>query len=172
MSNFKVGDRVRVINNVGNSYFDKYIGKDFKVLDIVVNSDDTNTAYMLNCPPEFTGTTSTWEECELELLEPLPQPQKSLLKSGDKVMYRSGSKRYVLVETGCLYVENGMYAKELYYFTDDLLESKGTTSEDIMQVYRNDELIMERTKKSEKEIRREEIEAEMAKLQKELDELR
>ena len=171
MSKFKVGDKVRIVKNVDNPHYNKYIGAEFEVLgtDVCLNSEK----YLLDCPSNFGGSCTTWRESELELVKPLPQPQKSLLKSGDKVVYRGGSKRYVLMGTETLHdVKDGDLMNHLGSYMENLISKSGYKLEDIIQVYRNDELIMQRTEKSEKELRKETIEAEMAKLQKELDELK
>ena len=160
---FKVGDRVRYIGEAhrGRS------GKEGVVVG-VYNLERINIRFDID---GINGIIYRVEKDSIERVA-IPQPQKSLLRSGDMVVYRGGSKRYVLVETGGLYVENGSLAKDLCYFTDDLLESRGAKSEDIMQVYRNGELIMERAEKSEREKEVEQIQAEMAKLSKRLDELK
>ena len=171
MSKFKVGDRVRVVKNVDNPHYNKYIGLEFEVLgtDVCLNSEK----YLLDCPSNFGGSCTTWGEIELELVNQLPQPQKSLLKSGDKVVYRVGYSRYVLLETESLHdINGGGIMSSLNWYTESLITKSGCQLEDIMQVYRNGELIMQRTEKSEKEIRKETIEAEIAKLQKELDGLK
>lgn len=105
------------------------------------------------------------------LNEHLPQPQKSLLKSGDMVVFRNGDERYVLVETSTLHFKTGNVARHLNNFCETLTHTYENRV-DIMRVYRNGELIMKRTEKSERELEVERIQAEMAKLSKRLDELK
>ena len=94
----------------------------------------------------------------------LPQPHKSLLKSGDKVVYRDGNERFVLVETMSLYKKEGWFACFLCDFTNDLLWNGTYNYNDILEIWRGDELIAKRIEKSEKEIEIERIENEMRKL--------
>ena len=57
-------------------------------------------------------------EATAKLNEPTP---KSLLKSGDKVTYRDGTERFVLLETGTLHTDIGDFALKLEYFNDSVL---------------------------------------------------
>ena len=270
MSKFKVGDKVRVVKNTGDSRYDRHVGYEFVVLE--VENLYSTAKYVLNCPSPSGILESAWEECELELMEDvkmisgmtkemffykylknnvavhcktkelarefldladgfgivtnigecigmlknysqheentcystygmngnlgygklkfmvdngveiiafeslkqptqLPQPQKSLLKSGDEIFLENGDRRFVLVETNSIHDYFGTRAGELDKYSENLKVAFSGKFK-VMLVYRNGELVMERTEKSEKELRKEEIEAEMAKLQKELDELK
>lgn len=93
----------------------------------------------------------------------LPQPHKSLLKSGDKVVRRDGSVRFTLIELGKFFSEEISWSK-IEHFTDELFEAYNDGKFDIMEIYRGDELIAKRIEKSAKEIEIERIENEMRKL--------
>jgi signal peptidase I len=108
---------------------------------------------------------------EFKSLSQLPQPQKSLLKSGDKVVYRDGSERFVLIEIGTLYTEDGRLRNRLDEYLDNLT-IKYNKDQDIMQVYRNNELIMQRTEKSDRELKIEEIQRKMDELKAEMEGLK
>lgn len=98
---------------------------------------------------------------KLEPLE-LPQPHKSLLKSGDKVVYRCGTIRYVLLEINELVSKRSDGYNNLDAYDEDLKTS--VYGNDIMEIWRGDELIAKRIEKSAKEIEIERIENEMRKL--------
>ena len=108
------------------------------------------------------------EQIYFEKLKQLPQPQKSLLKSGDMVVYRNGDERYVLVETGTLHGQLGYRSNNIVNYENNLM-SNGHSSNTIMQVYRNNELIMERTEKSEKELKKEELQRKLDEIKTELE---
>lgn len=92
----------------------------------------------------------------------LPQPHKSLLKSGDKVVYRCETIRYVLLEINELVSKRSNGYNNLDAYDEDLKTS--VYENDIMEIWRGDELIAKRIEKSEKEIEIERIENEMRKL--------
>ena len=79
-------------------------------------------------------------EATAKLNEPTP---KSLLKSGDKVTYRDGTERFVLLETGTLHTDIGDFALKLEYFNDKLC-CESHKIQDIMKIERGTELIWER----------------------------
>ena len=71
-------------------------------------------------------------EATAKLNEPTP---KSLLKSGDKVTYRDGTERWVLLETETLHDDKGNPLNSLNRFKDDLAEL-AFNSNDIMKIER------------------------------------
>lgn len=115
--------------------------------------------------------SSTFEEISI------PQPHKSLLKSGMKVVYRSGVERYVFLPAGVLMSENGKVGNKLSYYSDDMLVKSNTfnspNSQDIMEIYSEDgELIAKREEKSTKDTKIEELEKRMRELADEIAELK
>ena len=103
----------------------------------------------------------------------IPQPHKSLLKSGMKVVCRNGSHRYVLLET------NGLYNPYTWHFSlsiseynENLIHSLGSSSYDIMEIYDGEILIAKREEKSAKDIKIEELEKRMRDLADEIAELK
>lgn len=108
---------------------------------------------------------------------------KSDLKSGDKVVYRNGTERYVLIETETLHsIVTGDKSTLLKYFNDNLYwEETRVNSNAIMKVYRNNELIWERVEEPVKtpqqielekiEIRQRELAEEQKKLADRINEL-
>ena len=96
--------------------------------------------------------------------EELPQPHKSLLKSGMKVVYGDGTERYVLLETGGLYdVNKGKHQNWLMMYEDTLI-SKHNTVVDIMEIYDGEMLIAKRVEKTPEQIEIEKIESELREL--------
>ena len=110
-----------------------------------------------------------------EILD-IPQPHKSLLKSGMKVVYRSGAERYVFLPADVLMNENGKLGNRLSYYSDDMLKTapfNSPSSQDIMEIYTEDgELIAKREEKSTKDTKIEELEKRMRELADEIAELR
>lgn len=103
----------------------------------------------------------------------IPQPHKSLLKSGMKVVYRSGDKRYVLIPTNSLHTFAGEKVNELSKYTDNLLNKVKLTGElDIMEIYDGEILIAKREEKSAKDTKIEELEKRMRELADEIAELK
>ena len=104
----------------------------------------------------------------------IPQPHKSLLKSGMKVVYRSGDKRYVLIPTNGFYKFTGEKVNELSKYTDNLLNKVKLSGElDVMEIYTEDgELIAKREEKSAKDTKIEELEKRMRELADEIAELK
>jgi hypothetical protein len=226
MSKFKIGDRVRVVKNTGNHFYDMYIGKQFTVLKVYSQHITIDATDMI-------GTKNTvWQTEELELVEKeskllsglvtlwygqpisadnrhaysehpkdpelpelsepqksllktgdkliygnrhacpeLPEPQKSLLKTGDKLIYGDGKERFVLLETGYLYDVEGKPAYKIELLFEDLMDKYPTTNQGVREVYRNGQLVMLRTKKSERQLRIEDLQARKKQLEKEMDEV-
>ena len=111
-----------------------------------------------------------------EILD-IPQPHKSLLKSGMKVVYRNGTERYVFLPACVFMDENGTTGNSLSYYSDDMLfEScifNSPNSQDIMEIYTEDcELIAKREEKSAKDTKIEELEKRMRDLADEIAELK
>ena len=107
----------------------------------------------------------------------IPQPHKSLLKSGMKVVYRSGIEKYVFLPADVFMDENGTTGNSLSYYSDDMLfkscSFSSPSSQDIMEIYTEDgELIAKREEKSAKDIKIEELEKRMRELADEIAELK
>jgi hypothetical protein len=62
MREFKVGDRIKVVKNIGHPDYDCNIGKEFKVL--AVDEEDVD----IDAPGIFGTDSSTWHFSELELV--------------------------------------------------------------------------------------------------------
>jgi len=103
-------------------------------------------------------------------LNTLPQPHKSMLRSGMKVVYKNKSFRYVLLETGTLHDDGGNITGLLNDFSSELLVDPVNMC-NIMQIWDGDTLIAQRTEKSEAELKKESILAKIAELQAEVDKL-
>ena len=114
------------------------------------------------------GTLSTFEEISI------PQPHKSLLKSGMKVVYREGSYRYVLLETNGLYNPcTCNFSLPISEYNENLIRSSDISSPyDIMEIYNGEILIAKREEKSAKDIKIEELEKRMRELADEIAELK
>jgi len=65
---FKVGDKVRVVRNIGHPDYDCNIGKEFDVL--AVDEEDVD----INAPGIFGTDSSTWHFSELELVREGEKP--------------------------------------------------------------------------------------------------
>lgn len=107
----------------------------------------------------------------------IPQPHKSLLKSGMKVVYRSGIEKYVFLPADVFMDENGTTGNSLSYYSDDMLfkscSFSSPSSQDIMEIYTEDgELIAKREEKSVKAVKIEELEKRMRELADEIAELK
>ena len=107
----------------------------------------------------------------------IPQPHKSLLKSGMKVVYRSGVEKYVFLPADVFMDENGTTGNSLSYYSDDMLfkscSFSSPSSQDIMEIYTEDgELIARREEKSAKDTKIEELEKRMRELADEIAELK
>ena len=107
----------------------------------------------------------------------IPQPHKSLLKSGMKVVYRSGIEKYVFLPADVFMDENGTTGNSLSYYSDDMLfkscSFSSPSSQDIMEIYTEDgELIAKREEKSAKDTKIEELEKRMRELADEIAELK
>ena len=113
------------------------------------------------------GVLSDFEEVSI------PQPHKSLLKSGMKVVYRDGSERYVFLPANKLLFDCGGVAASLLLFSDSLLVDKYKNDCDIMEIYTEDgEIIAKREEKSAKDTKIEELEKRMRDLADEIAELK
>ena len=98
---------------------------------------------------------------------------KSLLKSGDKVTYREGGERWVLLETDSIHFGSGSISNVIKNYDDNLLElNRRSEVLDIMKIERGTELIWKREEKSSKQIEIEAIENEMKKLAERLEQVR
>ena len=103
----------------------------------------------------------------------IPQPHKSLLKSGMKVVYRDGSERYVFLPANKLLFDCGSVTTSLSLFSDSLLVDEHKNDCDIMEIYTEDgELIAKREEKSAKDTKIEELEKRMRELADEIAELK
>ena len=105
------------------------------------------------------GVLSDFEEI------PIPQPHKSLLKSGMKVVYRNGSHWYVLLETNGLYNQTAWnFSLPISAYNENLIRSLDTSPYDIMEIYDGEILIAKREEKSAKDTKIEELEKRMREL--------
>ena len=103
----------------------------------------------------------------------IPQPHKSLLKSGMKVVCRNGSHRYVLLETNRLYNPHTWnFSLSISEYNENLIRSLGTSPYDIMEIYDGEILIAKREEKSAKDTKIEELEKRMRELADEVAELK
>ena len=93
----------------------------------------------------------------------IPQPHKSLLKSGMKVVYRNGSHRYVLLETNGLYNPYTCnFSLPISEYNENLIRASDISSPyDIMKIYDGEMLIAKREEKSTKDTKIEELEKRM-----------
>ena len=96
---------------------------------------------------------------------------KSLLKSGDKVTYRNGEERWIMLELGTLHSVDGRQISKLDLYSDDLI-CKHYDQFSIVKIERGAELIWKREEKSAKQIEIEAIENEMKKLAERLEQVR
>lgn len=146
------------------------IGKKYKVIEGRL-VDEKGNASLYSYADIESINKEFMSQFEL-VINKLPQPHNSLLKSGDKIVYRYNDERFVLLETGTLHATNGCSAVALCYFTDDLTWIGNSRANDIMEIWRGDKLIAKRIEKSEKEIEIESIESEMRKLADRLKEIK
>ena len=103
----------------------------------------------------------------------IPQPHKSLLKSGMKVVYRNGSHRYVLLETNGLYNPHTWnFSLPISEYNENLIRSLGTSPYDIMEIYDGEILIAKREENSAKDTKIDELEKRMRELADEIAELK
>ena len=139
--------------------------KIYKVIDGRVEHEEDYTVAFENFEDFQRGSLSTFEEI------PIPQPHKSSLKSGMKVVYRDGSERYVFLPAGVLMDKNGTIGNRLSHYSDDMCTSP--SFQDIMEIYTEDgELIAKREEKSAKDVKIEELEKRMRDLADEIAELK
>lgn len=140
--------KVRCVNNSGSRWFTK--GKIYDIKNGVL-IDDVDDQYNPYSPISSTEDLKRLLP-KFELVEEeLPQPHKSMLKSGMKVVYRNRDVRYVLLETGYLYDSYGALQIGINNFSDDLIPAHNTidieSGLDIMEIYDGDKLIAKRTEK-------------------------
>lgn len=86
------------------------------------------------------------------------QFNKSDLKSGDKIVYRKGVERWVLMETNTIHDNDGNVEFNLDNWTGGLFDVDCDEEYDIIKVYRNDVLIWERIEEPQKTAEQLEIE--------------
>jgi len=79
MSKFKVGDRVRAIKNVDDEFYDRYLGKEFDVVEVC----EENGTVDINAPGKYGDDYTIWKLAELELV--VEGDKVSKFKVGDKV---------------------------------------------------------------------------------------
>lgn len=141
--------------------------KIYKVIDGRVEHEEDYTDAYENFEDFQRGVLSDFEEVSI------PQPHKSLLKSGMKVVYRNGDKRYILIPTNSLHTFAGEKVNELSKYTDNLLNKVKLSGElDIMEIYDGEILIAKREEKSAKDTKIEELEKRMRELADEIAELK
>ena len=163
MSNWN--GKVKCVRQVLASMWKK--DKIYNVIDGRVEHEEDYTDAYENFEDFQRGTLSTFEEISI------PQPHKSLLKSGMKVVYRNGSHRYVLLETNRLYNPHTWnFSLLISEYNENLIRSLGTSPYDIMEIYDGEILIAKREGKSAKDIKIEELEKRMRELADEIAELK
>ena len=141
--------------------------KIYKVIDGRVEYEEDYTDAYENFEDFQRATLSDFEEVSI------PQPHKSLLKSGMKVVYRNGSHRYVLLETNRLYNPHTLnFSLPISEYNENLIRSLGTSPYDIMEIYDGEILIAKREEKSAKDTKIEELEKRMRDLADEIAELK
>ena len=159
MSNWN--GKVKCVRQVLASMWKK--DKIYNVIDGRVEHEEDYTDAYENFEDFQRATLSDFEEISI------PQPHKSLLKSGMKVVYRNGTERYVFLPAGVFMDENGTTGNSLSYYSDDMLfkscSFSSPRSQDIMEIYTEDcELIAKREEKSAKDTKIEELEKRMREL--------
>lgn len=98
---------------------------------------------------------------------------KSDLKSGDTVVFRNGSKRFVLVETATLHDENGSRMSSLTNYFNNLRLFIGVKNDlDIMRVYHDNQLIWEREEKTSNQVEIDKLKSRIRQIDLERDELK
>ena len=163
MSNWN--GKVKCVRQVFPSMWKK--DKIYKVIDGRVEHEEDYTDAYENFEDFQRITLSDFEEISI------PQPHKSLLKSGMKVVYRDGSERYVFLPANKLLFDCGSVATSLLLFSDSLLVDKYKNDCDIMEIYTEDsELIAKREEKSAKDTKIAELEKRMRELADEIAELK
>ena len=134
--------KIKCIRNTGGSYAE--LGKIYEVIDGKVMRNK-GVPFSDNRVYKDIDAINSDFVAKFEIVQELPQPHKDLLKSGDKVVYRDGDERFVLLETKSLYTSNGEFANELKNLTIHLLGVFNARLDDIMEIWRGDELIAKRT---------------------------
>ena len=102
----------------------------------------------------------------------IPQPHKSLLKSGMKVVYKCGAERYVFLPAGVLMDKSGAIGNRISHYSDDMCTSP--SFQDIMEIYSEDGeiLIAKREENSAKDTKIDDLEKRMRELADEIAELK
>ena len=143
-------------------------GKIYKVVNGRVEKENGMSCHKYN---DINNLNSLMDSQFEEVLD-IPQPHKSLLKSGMKVVYRSGVEKYVFLPADVFMDENGTTGNSLSYYSDDMLINT-PSSQDIMEIYTEDgELIAKREEKSAKDTKIEDLEKRMRELADEIAELK
>ena len=142
---FKVGDEVKIISKKNGDEYSTYgfeIGNIYKIMEI-----DKDRLTIFN--GHYKGYIFKYN------VELVREFTKSDLKDGDIVTYRNGNKRTII--SGKLIDENGMGAKYLRSYDDQIKDKNGCRNLDIVKVERpvKYEIVFERKEeildKTEKE---------------------
>ena len=170
---YNVGDKVVIRKDlvVGKYYDGCYFADEMKKIEGAITTilGVRSSHYKLETCRAYNFVD---EMIDHEATAKLNSP-KSLLKSGDKVTYRDGTVRWVLVETNSAHDENGRKGIDLNSYNDEQMQENRAFSHcDIMKIERGTELIWEREEKSAKQIEIEAIENEMKKLAERLEQVR
>ena len=135
------------------------VGKIYKVVNGRVQKEDGMSCHDYN---DINNLNSLMDFQFEEVLD-IPQPHKSLLKSGMKVVYRCGAERYVFLPAGVLMDKNGTIGNRISHYSDDMCTSP--SFQDIMEIYTEEgELIAKREENSAKDTKIEELEKRMREL--------
>lgn len=145
-------------------------GKIYKVVNGWVEKENGMSCHNYNDINDLNCLMSSQFE---EVLD-IPQPHKSLLKSGMKVVYRNGSHRYVLLETNGLYNPYTCnFSLPISEYNENLIRASDISSPyDIMEIYDGEMLIAKREEKSAKDTKIEDLEKRMRELVDEIAELK
>ena len=168
---YKVGDKVVIRKDlvVGKYYDGCYFADEMKKIEGAITTilGVRSSHYKLDTCRAYNFVD---EMIDHEATAKLNSP-KSLLKSGDKVTYRNGEERWIMLELGTLHSVNGHPMSKLDLYSDDLI-CKHYDQFSIMKIERGTELIWQREEKSAKQIEIEAIKNEMKKLAERLEQVR
>lgn len=171
-TDFKQGDKIVIVSTPSNKNWvkemDKYCGQTLTI----DHAGTEGGKFACDVQENEWSWTDSHNHIDWDATFKLANKdfKKSDLQSGDKVVYRKGEERFVLLETDSLHGSNGEMYSRLSKYTDNLMYLNSSYSKlDIMKVYRDGQLIWEREEltKAEKEVKR--LEARLAEIMSELD---
>lgn len=160
MGNFKM----RCVDSKSN-YSSYTNGKTYKVINGTFR-DDANFVWVIKSFKEW----NEWSLSEWELITENQISTKEELEDGDICVLRNGKQKAIVF--GSHIIVNNSIGWHKNYSTNMDLTYKYDNKRDIMEVYRNKELIYKREEKSSQQIEIENIQSEMEKLNKRLEVLK